>query len=68
MNDMGEVVKNADLNKIDLDDVKHELIISAFQLVSDLIMKFVINHKDEISEMMKTVKVPDIQIEKGFRQ
>ena len=65
---MGEVEKNVDLNTIDLDDVKHELIISAFQLVSDLIMKFVINHKDEISEMMKTVKVPDIQIEKGFRQ
>ena len=63
---MGEVEKNVDLNTIDLDDVKHELIISAFQLVSDLIMKFVINHKDEISEMMKTAKVPDIQ--KGFKQ
>lgn len=65
---MGEVEKNADLNKIDLDDVKHELIISAFQLVSDLIMKFVINHKDEICEIMKTAKVPDIQIKKGFKQ
>lgn len=61
---MGEV-KNSELNKIDIDDVKCELIISAFQLVSDLIMKFVIEHKEEIREMMNTIKVPNIQIKKG---
>lgn len=50
---MGEVVKNADLEKIHIDDIRCELIISAFQLVSDLIMKFVIEHKDELVQMTK---------------
>jgi hypothetical protein len=61
MNDMGEVEKNVDSNKIDLDDLKCELIISAFQLVSDLMMKFVMNHKDEINQMIGDVKVLDLR-------
>ena len=45
---MGEVVKNADLNKIDLDDAKYEAIIAAFNRVTDLLVKFVAEHREEL--------------------